>query len=555
MIHLRAIERLEQNARRVGEIGSVLAKYGLADWSKAVPLARVQGWFQSSEGQPIRELRTEERVRLAFTELGTTFIKLGQMMSTRPDIVGPDMARELTRLQSGTTPDPADVVRARIQEELGRAPEVAFAEFDPIAFASASVAQVHHARLRSGERVVVKIQKAGIEAKIEADLSILAGLADLAEKHSDQLKPYDPVALARQFRRTIMRELDFNRERRNLEEFARHFADDPTVRFPRPWPEVSSRRVLTMDFLDGIPGTDVERLRASGENLNEFARRGANMYLEMIFRDSFYHADPHPGNLMLLAGGVVGVIDCGMSGRLDDEVRSAIEGLLLSVAQRDSDALIDAVWSLSTAPPAGARDQLRADLGDFVAEYSGQSINELDLTGALNSLVEIIHRHRLMLPPDVSLLLRTLVLLEGTAQLLDPKFSLAEVIEPFYVRALGRRLGPQTWLHRLHRSWRDWDRLLKTLPRDLNETLLRIRSGQFHVRLDHRHLDPVVNRLVLGIMTSSMILGSSLLWSMKAPPLLLGVSVFGAGGYLVALYLSWRLLRAIKKTGNVDKRD
>ena len=555
MLHLGAIERLERNTRRVADIFNVLAKYGLADWLKSIPLGRVQHWLQSVEGQAISELRTEERVRLALTELGTTFIKLGQMLSTRPDLVGPDLAQELTRLQSDTVVDPPEHIRELLQEELGRPPEAVFASFEAEAFASASIAQVHRARLPTGEAVVVKVQKAGIEAKVEADLSILASLAELAEKHSTQLKPYAPVGLVRQFRRSIFYELDFSHERRNLEEFARHFADDSLVRFPQAWPAFSTRRVLTMECLEGIPGTDIERLRASGEDLNEFARRGAHMYLEMIFRDSFYHADPHPGNLMLLVGGVVGVIDCGMAGRLDESLRDAIEDLLGAVAQGDAEALTDAVRSLSASPTAGEREQLRADLAEFVAEYTGQAIDELDLSAALKSLTGIIHRHRIALPPDVSLLLRTLVLLEGTAQLLSPNFSLAEVMEPFYRRAISRRLSPRRWLHRFQRASRDWERLFQALPRELNETLQRVRSGQFHVRLDHRHLDPIVNRLVIGILTASLFLGSSLLWSMKAPPLLAGVSVFGAAGYLVGLYLGWRLLRAIRKSGNVDSKD
>jgi ubiquinone biosynthesis protein len=324
------------------------------------------------------------------------------------------------------------------------------------------------------------------------------------------------------------------------------------VRFPRPWPEYCSRRVLTMERFEGIPGTDTTRLLASGADLSELARRGAAMYLEMIFRDSFYHADPHPGNLMLLPGGVLGVVDCGMTGRLDEGLRDAIEGLLLAIAQKDAESLTDAVWYLGAVPPACSREQLRSDLTEFVAEYTAQSITELDLSAALGSLTDIIRRYRVVLPPGVSLLLRTLVLLEGTSRRLSPEFSLAEVIHPFYQKSLGRRFSPRRLLLRLMRTYRDWDRLFQALPRDLNETLRRVRAGRFSVHLEHRHLDPVVNRLVLGIITASLFLGSSLLWSMKAPPLVGGVSVFGASGYLVALVMGWRLFRAVRKSGNVD---
>ena len=333
---LESITRLPRDARRVGEIIAVLARYGLADWLKGLNYSWIQDRLRSAEGEAIHALKPEERVRLAFTELGTTFIKLGQMLSTRADLVGAAMADELAKLQAGTPADPAEKVNATIQAELGRSPGELFARFDPEPIASASIAQVHAARLPSGEEVVVKVQHAGITENIRSDLEILAGLAELAEKHSAVLRPLQPSATVRHFRRTLLRELDFTRERQHLEEFARHFADDDTVHFPAPIRSLSARRVLTMERLSGVPGTDPEALARCGADLNDFAWKGATMYLEMIFRDSFYHADPHPGNLMLLQGGVVGVLDCGMVGRLDEELRESIEELLVAVSERDA---------------------------------------------------------------------------------------------------------------------------------------------------------------------------------------------------------------------------
>lgn len=552
MIHLDAIGRLERNTRRVAEVCGVAAKYGLADWLKGIHYARLQEWLQTGDGQAISSLGAPERFRLALTELGTTYIKLGQMLSTRPDVVGEEVALELERLQTSVPADPPEVITALVELELGKPLSELFREFDTTAFASASVAQVHRARLLTGERVVVKVQRANIEGEIQADLSILAGLAELAEDHVSALKVYGPVALVRQFHQTLLAELDFSHERRNLDEFRRNFAADRTVHLPRPWPEYSSRRVLTMEYLEGILGSDLDQLKAANVDLQAFARRGADLYLEMIFRDSFYHADPHPGNLMLLPGSVVGVLDCGMTGRLDEALREEIEGLVLAIAQKDPSALTDAVWNLSVLPPICQRGQLQADLADFVAEYTGPSLVEFDLKGALRNLTDIIHRHHILLPARASLLLRTLVLLEGTAQRLHPNFSMAELIEPFYTRAVGRKLSPQRLMMRLQRVYRDWDRLLQALPRALNDTLQRIRAGRFSVHLEHRHLDQIVNRLVVGIMTASLFLGSSLLWSMKAPPLLFGVSVFGVAGYGLALFLGWRLFHAVRKSGKLD---
>ena len=551
---LSAITKLERNVRRSAEIIGVLAKYGLADWVKGLNFSWIQERIKSVDGQHIPDLKIEERVRLAFTELGTTFIKLGQTLGTRPDLVGPEMAKELASLQTAAPADPPDTVRATIEAEFGKPPSEVFARFTEAPLASASIAQVHLARLYSGEEVVVKVQHARIADKIMPDLDILAGLAELAEKHSSEMRRYQPVAVVRQFRHTLLRELDFTSERRNLQEFAEHFAQDDTVHFPRAYDEFSTRRVLTMERLEGILGTDHVALRSSGADLNEFAQRGANMYLQMIFRDAFYHADPHPGNLMLLPNGGVGVLDCGMVGHLDEQLAEGLEDLLMAVVNHNSVHLAESILRLGSAPPDTRRDELRADLADFVADYVGQSIQDMDLSAALNSLFEIIRRYNITLPPHLSLLLRTLVELEGTAQRLSPEFSLAEVFRPFYATMVRRRLSVPRIIGRLQHAYRDWERLVESLPRDLGDVVRRVRDGTFSVHLDHRHIDPVINRLVLGVMTAAMFLGSSLLWSMKAPPTIAGVSVFGAAGYLIAAYFGWRLLRAIKRSGDIDSK-
>lgn len=543
-----AVERLERNARRGREIASVLVRYGLADWLRRLPGERVHEWLRDSEGHTIPELEKPERIRLALTELGTTFIKLGQMLSTRPDVVGPQVAHELAKLQIGTPPDPPGVAQATLERELGHPAHALFDRFEPEPFASASIAQVHYARLASGEEVVVKIQKAGIEERIEADLAILADLAQLVERHVAQAKPYRPVAVVRQFSRMLRGELDFGRERRNLEQFRRNFADDATVHFPRPWPERSTRGVLTMERLDGVLISHAEALREVCEDIDAFARRGANMYLEMIFRDAFYHADPHPGNLMRMPGEVVGVLDCGMVQRLDEDLRERIEDLLLALTQGDPVALAEAVWNLGASPPAGEREELSAELSDFAAEHVGQPIDELQLGTVLSGLIDVIHRNHVYLPAGASILLRTLVELEGTAQILNPSFSLAEVIAPYCRKAAQRRLAPGRLAVRLQRGLGQWERLLRLLPGDLNDMLRRIRAGTLSVHLDHRRLDPVANRLVMGLLTSSLFLGSSLLWSLKAPPLVWDVSLFGAIGYGLALVLGFKLYRAIRRS-------
>jgi ubiquinone biosynthesis protein len=554
-MNLQTLGKLDQNAKRLREIVTILGKYGLADWLKGFNYDWVRSWLTSPQGESLGDLTREARVRLALTELGTTFIKLGQILSTRPDLVGPELADELESLQSDTPADSPEVVRATIEAELGKPPEEIFAEFEPSAFASASVAQVHRARLPSGEAVVVKVQHEGIEATIACDFDIISGLAELAEAHAAQLRAYQPAATAAEMRRTLLRELDFTRERRSMEQFTANFAGNERVHFPLAYADYSSRRVLTMEMLDGISLADREALEASGADLNDFAQLGATMYLDMIFRDAFYHADPHPGNLLMLQGEVLGVLDCGMVGRIDDQLRDDFEGMLLAAVNNDADQLTDYVVRLGSVPNDFDRDALRADVGEFLADYAGQSLKDFDLSGALNTMTSIIRRYGIILPSSSSMLLRVLVMLEGTSRQLSPDFSLAELLKPYYAQTLKRRFSPQKLFHRTQRAFRDWERLIDMLPRDLADVLQRVRRGSFEVNLQHRRLEPTVNRLVLGILTAALFMGSAQLWSRGAAPLIGEISLFGALGCAMATLLGVRLLLAIRRSGNIQSDD
>lgn len=552
---IEPLARLERHAKRLGEIAAVLGKYGLADLFGGFDYPWLNNRLRSADGQVLSDLTTPARVRMAMTELGTTFIKLGQMLSTRPDLVGAEMAGELAELQSNVPAEPVESARAILLEDLGQPAEELFAEFEEVPLAAASIAQVYKARLHTGEHVVVKIRRSGIEAKSTTDLEIVQAMAELLEKHSPALRPYQPVAIVRQFRKALLREMDFTYEKRNIEEFTRNFADEPNVRIPAVYADLCSSQIITMEHLQGLPGTDIEALRHSGENLAEFARRGANMYLEMVFRDGFYHADPHPGNLMLIPGCVVGVIDCGQVGRIDDELRDEVEALLLAIVENDSTQVTEQVLRLGSVPPDFNRERLRGDLDEFMADFVGHPLSDINVGHALTSLIEIIRRYHITLPPPLAVLLKTLIVLEGTSRRFSPEVSLAELMQPFCQRMILRRLSPTRLVRRARRTYRDWDRLLSALPRDLTDLLARFRDGTLTVHLDHRHLDPIINRLVLGVLTAAIFLGSSQLWSSNAKPLLWGVSVFGALGYMISVYLGWRLLRAIRKSGNIDSKD
>lgn len=544
---LESIAKIERSARRLQEILSILAKYGLADWLGSLKYEWLQSRLVSFDGQRLNTLTQEARIRLTLTELGTTFIKLGQILSTRPDLLPDPLIAELSQLQANTPPDSADVVRKVIQAELGRPPEELFSEFDFAPLASASIGQVHRGRLKTGEPVAVKIQHDEIEDRIHRDVTIMAGLAELLEKHVSELRPYKPAALVRRFRRTLLQELDFAAERRNIESFASRFTDDETIHFPAVYPEFCSRRVLTMELLDGIPGTDHVRLAASDCDLNEFAWRAAKMYVKMIFHDGLYHADPHPGNYTLLPGGVVGVMDCGMVGRLDESLREDFEALILCFVEKDTQELANLVVRLGSAPANLDFDALRADVSEFVSEYGNLPLNQFDLSGALTEMVSLIRRYHIALPSEAALLLRTVIILEGTSRQLSPRFSLIRVIQDFYERGGISRFLPQRMLRKARRSFRDWDRLLMTLPSDASDLLRRFRNGSLEIHHEHRRLEITVNRLVAGILIAALFLGSSNLLSSNTPPLLWGISIAGALGFLTAVSLGLRLLLVIRR--------
>ena len=553
------INRLPQfvrNASRLNEVVQVAAKFGIAPWLKDIPADWLQKLLRTSDSsRQISDLTHAERIRFAFLELGTTFIKFGQMLSTRPDLVGEEIANELAKLQSATPADAPETVTRIFEKELGVPPSKFFKEFDATAAASASIGQVHRAQLQDGTRVAVKIQHDGIEDRIKNDLEILVELAKLAEANSRTLRQYRPAATVGEFKASLTRELDFQREQRSLARFKANFDGDQNVHVPATYPEACSKRVLTMEWIEGVGLSKRDELISSGFDLSALARKGADMFLKMVFRDGFYHADPHPGNLLVLPGEVIGILDCGMVGRIDTELREQIEDLLISAIDQDANQLMDGVMRIGQVPADSDREQLKNDLLSFVDDYGSLEIDEFDLGGALRQMTVIIRRHRITLPSRISMLIKMLIMLEGTAQQLSPDFSLIELLQPYRQAALKQRLSPARMKRKLFAASREWGRMMDELPEDVSDIIHRVRHGSFNVHLEHQHLDSIVNRLVLGVLAAALFMGSSSLWSYKVEPLLFGASVPGALGCLVALYLGFLVVRAIKKSGDLkDQR-
>lgn len=549
---ITTIPNVYRNVNRWGEILTILSKYGLAGWISRYDLPMVKGFLKNREGEALAHLSRETRIRLALEELGPTFIKLGQILSTRPDQVGMPLAHELQKLQTSVACDKPEAVRETIETELESSLDELFQDFDPTPIASASIGQAHRARLHSGEHVVVKVQHAGIRRRMEVDLDILTGLAQLADK-LPELQPYRPQATVAEFRRVVRRELDFSREARNLEQFERNFAGNTHVRIPRLYPSLSTSRVMTMEWLDGAKLCDPSVRQIPNIDVSQVTRHGADMYLEMIFHHGFYHGDPHPGNIVVLFDGAIGLLDFGMVGRLDEQLREDIEDMLSAIVTQDSQQLTSLVMRVGAVPQGLDEPALSVDLSEFVVHYANQPIESFDLAGALSEMIEIVQRFRIALPASMAMLIKVLVMLEGTVRMLEPSFSLMELIQPYQKKMLRRRLSPARQMRKMRRIYSEVELLAEVLPRRLRDILQQVESGKFDVHLDHRGLEPSVNRLVLGMMTSALFLGSSLLISQSVWPVF-GVPVPGTLGMMLSAFLGWRLHRAITKSGRLDRK-
>ncbi len=568
-----SIPQLYRNVKRWTEIISILSKYGLADWLGRLNIDWMKDWIRAPDGEIVSHQKQSVLIRLALTELGPTFIKFGQLLSTRPDLIGAELADELSQLQSNAPSDDFSDIRQTVEEELGKPIEQVFETFDETPIASASIGQVHRATLLPGiddstgitelDEVVVKVRHTNIERKIETDLDILSGLASLAER-LDDFKNYQPSLIVQEVSKTLRRELIFDREHRNLVQFRSLFEKDSSIIIPKPIDALCSTQMLTMQRLDGLKLRDAREQTTRNDELANAAKNGANLYLKMIFQHGFYHADPHPGNILLMEDGKLGLIDFGMVGRISEQLREDVETMLVSIVNRDVSMLTMIIKRIGKCPSKLNESALHGDIADFVGQYSTQVLSQFDMSAALRDFVEIVRRYNILLPAEASMLIKTLISLEGTARLLNPEFSLMEIMKPYQRLLTLRRLSPTRQARKMQRFFMQLEQLADGLPQRITHILEQVQTGRFDIHLDHRRLGPTVNRLVLGILTSALFLGSSWMLSSNVAPLLFpeegpwgihDLSVLGLFGMFFSVLLGFRLVWAIRKSGNLDQQD
>ncbi len=535
--------------------GAILAQLGL-DSHLDLP----RRLLQRQQAQAAERTPAAEHVRLALEELGATFVKLGQILSTRPDLLPPAYIAELSRLQDRVPADPWGPVKARIEQELGAPIEQLFATFGPVPFAAASLAQVHAATLPDGQEVVVKVQRPGIGQTVNLDLDILYDLARLAQERTPLGEIYDLVELAEEFAVSLRAELEYRREGRNADRFRTNFTGEPHLCVPRVYWDYTTGRILVQERITGIKIDDVAALEAAGYDRHRIATHSARFIIKEVLEDGFFHADPHPGNIVVMPGEIIGLMDFGMVGHLDPGDRANLIRLYIVAVQLDTASIVEQLVQMGVAGRHHLdRATLQRDIRRLLLKYHNLPLQEIRAGELLEEIRPIVYRHHLRLPSDLWLLGKTLVMMEGVGLKLAPDFDIFAVSEPYVYRFIRRMWLPSEWGPAVLRSATGWTDLLATFPRQTTRILNQLERGdlglQFHLAemtQTTNRLDSIANRLILSLLVAAFIVALALLiptldltwpWPLLAWIVIAGFVVMS----ILGLWLMWSIFRSGRK--------
>jgi ubiquinone biosynthesis protein len=506
--------------------------------------------------EPLQVLSEAERLRHALEELGPTFIKFGQILSTRHDLVPETYITELARLQDMVAPFRYDEAREVIEKELGKKIEDVFLSFDPEPIAAASIGQVHRAKLLEGDEVAVKVMRPGVEKLVEIDLAIMMSLARFAEKHIKESKFFNPVGFVEEFSRIIRHEIDYVHEAKNAERFYTNFAGSQTVKIPKIYWNYITRHIMTQEYSDGIKISDIAQIEASGLDKKKITIDIANAYLKMVFEDGFYHADPHPGNILVTREGIIVFLDFGMAGYVDPELRECLVNLVVAIQRNDVGFLIEALTEIGLVVDGSDSPAFRIKLEELINQYYSMTTKFIDPARFLRDLIDILIKSRGKIPSNIMLLSKTLVIRDEIARKIDPEHNFAELVEPYVKKMIGERTSPTYILKETARAVWDFARLVKSLPRRVNNILAKAEKGTMKFELEHRgfealveELDVTSNRVSFSLIISALIVGSSIIITTGMSPRFFGVPLLGIFGFFIAGVLGMWLIISILRSG------
>ncbi len=465
----------------------------------------------------VGRLTVPQRLRHTLEDLGATYIKLGQLLSGRADLLPPDYIEEFSKLLDSAPPVAADEIRSVIESELGAPVDELFASFDDAPLASASIGQVHRATLLDGQEIVVKVQRPGIERVVEADLDLLLHQARFLENRSEMMRDYNLVAISSELARSLRQELDYQVEGRHAERLRNNLSRDSRFVVPRVFWNVTRRRVITLEYLEGIQVNEVSRLRKAGYDLTSIAKLGIEAYLKQIFVDGFYHADPHPANIMVV-GERIGFVDFGTAGYLTHGQKEMLGDMFIQIIDEDAAGLARTVVRMGATRGRPSLDAMEYDLQRLLMRYWGISLEEIPVGEMLGEIFTTAYQHRVYLPGDLALLARTLITLEGTGRLLDPEFVLVDAVRPFAEQLVRERMSPVAAGRRGLRALRQAADLAQAFPRRLDDLWDQLEEGEITLGVDVRRLETIVqkansmvNRVAFSIVVAALIIGSALI--------------------------------------------
>jgi ubiquinone biosynthesis protein len=556
------IGRTYRHVNRYRQILTILFKYGFDDLLERLKIDQyIEAGLQAisrKRTDRVEKLTRPQRLRMAFEELGPTYIKLGQVLSTRPDLAPTEYVNELAKLQDEVPPFSFDEVKAVVEAEFGRISEEVFDALEEHPLASASIGQVHKARLKDGDAVAVKIQRPGIHKIIEVDLEIMLHLATLAERHIKELEIHQPVKIVEEFARTLEKEIDYRIEATNLERIARQFLGVPYVYIPTVLRELTTSRVLTTELIDGIKISKIEKLEAAGLDKKLIAERVVGLVLKQAFDNGFFHADPHPGNIFVLSDNVICMVDFGMMGIVDRRTREDFIDLIDSVVRQHEARATQVLLNLTDWEEQPDIRTLEREVADFMGRHLYKPLKDMEIGKLLQDLIELTIRFRLRISPEIFLMIKALSAVEGVGRTLDPEFDLIAHAAPFIKQIKLERFAPQRISADVFDMMARLLQFVQQFPKDLMDLSSMIRQRRLSFQLEHKGLETLLatqdqtsNRMSFAIIIAALIIGSALIVISEIPPLVYGISLIVIIGYLVAAIMGIWLLVAIIKKGRL----
>ncbi|PSR12666.1 MAG: hypothetical protein DA408_05645 [Bacteroidetes bacterium] len=544
---------------RYEKVFATLIKYGFEDilshppFNKFFPQTNLL--VPSRGGKKVSQFTRYERIRMVCEELGTTFIKFAQIASNRPDLLPDELLEELEKLQDRAPTVPLEAIRETLNLELPRPMDELLEYFDEVPLASASMAQVHRARLNGGREVVLKIQRPGIRELIAADLAILKHVVSIIEAYFPQYQVYQPRELVKMFEKSITEELSFRMEADNLLHFQEMFHDNNDVYIPKLYRELSTDNLLCMEYVEGYKITDLQHLKDFNITGPELALKGIGLYFEQIFDHGFFHADPHPGNIFVLPDGKIAFLDFGMVGSVIERDKILFAQLLLAMYDQDVEGLKKAILKFSTGLNKEKERELEYDIIYFLRQYTQVALEDIDGNEVMRGLNALFFDYKIKIPANLLLLLKALVIIEGVGLKLNPQYDIIANIGPFVKRLLAKRFNPQRLQQEIARSVEETTTLVQELPQDIKEIIQKVKEGKLHIEFEHKGLMPFadslsqsINRLSFALLVVAIILGSSLIVVAKVPPLVYHIPLVGIIGYGISAVLTLGLLIKLKKS-------